>query len=65
MIAPGNGHTGLVAKKLGRNDKCRCKSGLKAKHCCGNETAYFSREPEKMSLADQKLRELKRSKSDQ
>ena len=62
LITPETGHTGLIAEKLGRNDKCRCKSGLKAKHCCGNATAYFSREPQKRSLVDQKLQELKRSK---
>ena len=22
-------------KKIGRNDKCPCKSGKKYKHCCG------------------------------
>ena len=61
LISPETGHTGLTAKKIGRNDLCRCGSRLKAKRCCGNQTAYFSREPEKMSLADQKLRELKRA----
>ena len=27
----------LAKKKIGRNDKCPCLSGLKYKKCCGNE----------------------------
>jgi CDGSH-type Zn-finger protein len=44
LISPQEGHVGLVAQKVGRNDFCRCGSGLKAKRCCGNTTAYFNRE---------------------
>lgn len=48
VISPANGFTGLKAQKLGRNALCRCGSGLKAKRCCGNTTAYFSREEQKI-----------------
>lgn len=42
-ISPGNGFTGLVAKKTTRNGLCECGSGRKAKKCCGSETKYYSR----------------------
>ena len=29
---------GQKKKKIGRNDPCPCKSGLKYKHCCGKNT---------------------------
>lgn len=31
------------AQKQGRNEECRCGSGLKAKKCCGVETQYYVR----------------------
>ena len=59
VISPENGFTGLKAQKLGRNALCRCGSGLKAKRCCGNTTAYFSRDKLKISAvgAPKKQRE--------
>lgn len=44
LITPQRGYTGLTSEKLGRNSPCRCASGKKSKHCCGNTTAYFSRD---------------------
>lgn len=32
----------LVAKATGRNARCRCGSGKKAKQCCGADTKYYS-----------------------
>ncbi len=29
------------AMKTGRNQECRCGSGLKAKRCCGSSTKYY------------------------
>jgi uncharacterized protein YecA (UPF0149 family) len=40
IIRPSRGNR-LIAKKIGRNDLCPCKSGKKAKDCCGTETKYF------------------------
>lgn len=31
----------LTAMKTGRNQECRCGSGLKAKRCCGSSTKYY------------------------
>lgn len=39
-IYKGNGSP-IVAKKIGRNEKCKCGSGKKAKSCCGTQTGYF------------------------
>jgi hypothetical protein len=36
----GNGSP-LLARKIGRNDKCRCGSDKKAKSCCGAETQLY------------------------
>jgi uncharacterized protein YecA (UPF0149 family) len=33
--------TPTVAQKTGRNEKCKCGSGKKAKKCCGVETKYY------------------------
>lgn len=35
----------LISIKQRPNYKCRCKSGKKAKHCCGTETKYLSAPP--------------------
>ena len=40
LITNGGGLP-LIAKKTGRNELCKCNSGLKSKNCCGNETKYF------------------------
>lgn len=40
-IIRGDG-TPIIAKKINRNEKCKCGSGKKAKKCCGVETRYFS-----------------------
>jgi uncharacterized protein YchJ len=37
---PGDGRP-LYSQKTGRNNICRCGSGLKAKRCCGTETKLF------------------------
>jgi len=29
------------AMKSGRNQECKCGSGLKSKKCCGNRTNYY------------------------
>ena len=44
LIQPAKGHTGLQVQQQGRNAKCRCGSGKKAKNCCGTKTDYMSRE---------------------
>ena len=33
----------IVAKKINRNDICKCGSGKKAKKCCGYETKYYQK----------------------
>jgi uncharacterized protein YecA (UPF0149 family) len=33
----------MISQQIGRNDKCQCGSGLKAKKCCGNLTKYFTK----------------------
>lgn len=43
LIKPKPGYTGLTSKKIGRNEKCGCGSGKKAKNCHGTETEYFNR----------------------
>jgi len=35
----------FIADKTGRNEKCRCGSGLKAKKCCGTKTKYYLSKP--------------------
>ena len=42
----GNGKP-FRSEKVSRNEKCRCGSGKKAKHCCGCETKYYSQKNEK------------------
>jgi len=37
---PGDGKP-VFSQKIGRNSKCSCGSGLKAKHCCGTRTKLF------------------------
>lgn len=37
----GNGSP-MVSQQPGRNTKCKCGSGKKAKHCCGNETKFYN-----------------------
>lgn len=37
--------TALHSVKTGRNELCRCKSGKKAKNCCGTETQYYTLKP--------------------
>ena len=32
----------FIAKKVSRNAKCECGSGKKQKHCCGDETKYYT-----------------------
>jgi hypothetical protein len=44
VVSPEDRFTGLVAKKIGRNELCPCGSGLKSKKCCGSAAKYFSRE---------------------
>ena len=31
----------FISKKVGRNQKCECGSGLKQKKCCGIQTKYY------------------------
>ncbi len=40
LILRGNGSP-FKAKKVGRNEPCPCKSGLKNKNCCKIETEYY------------------------
>jgi len=40
LFFEGNGLP-FISNKQGRNDKCRCGSGKKAKNCCGTETKYY------------------------
>ena len=39
-IHVGNGNP-MAAQKFDRNSKCRCGSGKKTKHCCGEQTKFF------------------------
>lgn len=50
IIKPKLGYTGLYSKKIGRNDKCACGSGKKAKNCHGTETEYFSRKKTNLQI---------------
>lgn len=38
-IYKGNGSP-ILASKTSRNQPCPCKSGKKAKNCCGADTTY-------------------------
>lgn len=48
-IIVGDGHP-FVTSKPDRNSKCRCGSGKKSKHCCGDETKFYSTKPKDMVL---------------
>lgn len=37
----------IVSQIFSHNAKCRCGSGKKTKHCCGNETKFFNSKPTK------------------
>jgi len=43
-IFKGNGSP-IISKKVGRNAKFPCGSGLKAKNCHGTETKYYDSKP--------------------
>lgn len=58
-IFVGNG-TPMIAKKVNRNEKCGCGSGLKAKHCCGCNTKYFDSGPAKTVKSQDDIEEVKR-----
>lgn len=64
LISPEKGFTGLKAQKLGRNVLCRCGSGLKAKRCCGNTTAYFSRDKLKIRAVGEPPRQKQNEPED-
>jgi hypothetical protein len=53
-IIYGNGAP-FEARKVGRNDPCPCKSGKKAKNCCGTETDYHY---SKKTGVEEKLKKL-------
>jgi len=40
------------SKKIGRNEPCKCGSGVKSKNCCGTETKYFIN-PRRLKKEDQ------------
>lgn len=42
LVHPEPGDDLLVSRKISRNAPCPCRSGKKAKYCCGNETKYYS-----------------------
>lgn len=45
FISPKFGYTGLKVEPVQRrNEKCRCGSGKKVKHCCGTEKTYICRD---------------------
>lgn len=44
LISPKKNYSGLTVKEQRRNDPCKCRSGKKAKNCCGTNKQYFSRE---------------------
>lgn len=50
-VFKGNGYP-ILAKKIGRNDKCQCKSGKKAKNCCGIESEYYHSKPRLRDVMD-------------
>ena len=52
----GNGMP-MKSRKVLPNDPCPCKSGKKAKHCCGAKTEYF-----RIVKPDPTLRELDKFK---
>jgi len=43
-IVVGDGSP-FVTFKPGQNSKCRCGSGKKSKHCCGDEANFYSTKP--------------------
>lgn len=47
----------LLSKKIGRNERCSCGSGKKAKNCHGVETKYFKTEHPKNSDAIRYIKE--------
>jgi len=61
IITPAAGFTGLTAQKVGRNSPCRCGSRKKAKKCCGNTTAYFSRDKLKITEREALVREKEKA----
>jgi len=44
-IYKGNGSP-ILASKTSRNQPCPCKSGKKAKSCCGANTTYHHSDPD-------------------
>lgn len=62
-VTQGNGFP-LLRIKILPNDPCPCKSGKKAKHCCGAKSEYFySRLNEKQKAEAE--RERKRKEEEQ
>jgi len=60
---PGNG-TPTIARKIGRNDLCPCKSGKKVKNCCKLETKFYHSSKSKFDLEEEKrMAELLAKKS--
>ena len=51
LITNGGGLP-LIAKKTGRNEPCKCGSGLKSKNCHGNETKYFVKPVKKVVIPE-------------
>ena len=58
LISPTAGYSGLIARKVNRNDLCPCGSGKKSKKCCSDETKYYTR-AEKTLLPAQEIQEKK------
>jgi len=55
MYSASNGS--LTSRKQDRNAPCKCKSGKKAKNCCGCETEYFK--PKKVLTEDEREAKFK------
>lgn len=47
-VIKGYGHP-IVTSKPDRNSKCQCGSGKKQKHCCGDDTKFYSTKPKRIS----------------
>jgi len=50
----------MVTYKIGRNQLCTCKSGKKAKHCCGVETKWYSTKPKNTNPIHDEYKEEER-----
>lgn len=55
-MVSGNGSP-MISQKQDRNAKCYCKSGKKAKNCCGCETKYYHSKVKTVDQVDKSTEE--------